>query len=100
MTTTKIVQTKTSSPHTSESRLELESLHSETIFCDMISPDEWKSSLPLVFQQDDIHLLNNSPNSPSNSIENLVLQLESSQETQNVSTESQGKNTSLLFQRL
>ena len=61
-----------------EHKLELETHHSSTIFCDMMSPDEWKSSLPMVFQQNDLTSIANSPTSPSNSIENLVLELENS----------------------
>lgn len=71
---------KSTVSHQSDGKTELETHHSETIFCDMISPDEWKSSLPLVFQQDDVCLLSNSPTSPSNSIEDLVLELENSQQ--------------------
>lgn len=44
----------------------------------MMSPDEWKSSLPLVFQQNGACSIANSPTSPSNSIEDLVLELENS----------------------
>lgn len=44
----------------------------------MMSPDEWKSSLPLVFQQNGVSSVANSPTSPSNSIEDLVLELENS----------------------
>ena len=77
-----LIQANTSGTcHVNENKLDLES-HPETIFCDMISPDEWKSSLPLVFQQDDMSLMTNSINSPSDSIENLVLQLETSQEAE------------------
>lgn len=61
----------------SEHKLELETHHSSTIFCDMMSPDEWKSSLPMVLQQNDASGVP-SPTSPSNSIENLVLELENS----------------------
>lgn len=43
----------------------------------MMSPDEWKSSLPLALQQNDASVIL-SPTSPSNSIENLVLELENS----------------------
>ena len=64
-----------------ENKLELEthqSSHHQTIFCDMMSPDEWKSSLPLVFPSQYGVPTINSPTSPSNSIEDLVLELENS----------------------
>lgn len=92
MSSTEIIQSKTSenSRIAPENKLELETHHSETIFCDMISPDEWKSSLPLVFQQDDACLMSTSSTSPSNSIEDLVLELESSQELGSPFTEFHG----------
>lgn len=93
MSSTEIIQSKSAeNSHISvENKLDLETHHSDTIYCDMISPDEWKSSLPLVYHQDDICLMDNSPTSPSNSIEDLVLELESSQDMGSPFSEYQGK---------
>lgn len=80
-----------------ESQLELETHHSSTIFCDMMSPDEWKSSLPLVFQQNGACSIANSPTSPSNSIEDLVLELENSSQDVDLGSPFAGCPDNLLF---
>lgn len=68
-----------------------------TIFCDMVSPEEWKSSLSLGFKEDDILLSGNSPSSPSNSIEDIVLEMDST--SQDTSSDCQGiYNPKVLFQ--
>ncbi|XP_057378974.1 uncharacterized protein LOC130701045 [Daphnia carinata] len=80
-----------------ESQLELETHHSGTIFCDMMSPDEWKSSLPLAFQQNGACSVANSSTSPSNSLEDLVLELENSCEDVDLGSPFAGCPDNLLF---
>lgn len=77
MSSAEIIQSKTAenSRISGEKKLELETHHSGIIFCDMVSPDEWESSLPLVPYQADSCKMSKSP-SPTNSLDNLVLELE------------------------
>ncbi|KAI9551568.1 hypothetical protein GHT06_021901 [Daphnia sinensis] len=80
-----------------DNQLELETHHSSTIFCDMMSPDEWKSSLPLVFQKNGACSIANSSTSPSNSIEDLVLELENSSQDVDLGSPFTGCPDNLLF---